>query len=135
MNLPEYVRYTSKIRWPDNKYIVGLDQFRNEHGDLPPDGQWVPQVVIDKLAMLEDEEEYDRRELEQMNLDDMISESVVVVHGHWIDKPSGPYGRMQSWCSACGNHSGIGGIESNRHKPYCPNCGAKMDEDKQDADY
>jgi hypothetical protein len=46
--------------------------------------------------------------------------------GEWIDKPTGAYGRMQSWCSACGKHSGIGGIESNRHKPYCPNCGAKM---------
>jgi hypothetical protein len=48
------------------------------------------------------------------------------VEGHWIDKPTGAYSRMQSWCSACGKHSGIGGIESNRHKPYCPNCGAKM---------
>ena len=52
---------------------------------------------------------------------------VEVVHGEWIDKPTGAYGRMQSWCSACGKHSGIGGIESNRHKPYCPNCGARMD--------
>lgn len=52
---------------------------------------------------------------------------VEVVHGEWIDKPTGAYGRTQSWCSACGKHSGIGGIESNRHKPYCPNCGAKMD--------
>ena len=50
-----------------------------------------------------------------------------VKHGEWIDKPTGAYSRMQSWCSACGKHSGIGGIESNRHKPYCPNCGAKMD--------
>ena len=46
--------------------------------------------------------------------------------GEWIDKPTGAYGRMQSWCSACGKHSGIGGIQSNRHKPFCPNCGAKM---------
>jgi hypothetical protein len=46
--------------------------------------------------------------------------------GRWIDMPTGAYGRMQSWCSACGKHSGIGGIESNRHKLYCPNCGAKM---------
>ena len=46
--------------------------------------------------------------------------------GVWIDKPTGAYSRMQSWCSACGKHSGIGGIESNRHKPYCPNCGAHM---------
>ena len=49
-----------------------------------------------------------------------------VRHGEWIDKPTGAYCRMQSWCSACGKHSGIGGIESNRHKPFCPNCGAKM---------
>ena len=47
--------------------------------------------------------------------------------GHWIDKPTGAYGRWQSWCSACGNHSGIGGIESNRHKPFCPICGERMD--------
>ena len=46
--------------------------------------------------------------------------------GEWIDKPTGAYSRMQSRCSACGKHSGIGGIESNRHKPYCPNCGAYM---------
>ena len=46
--------------------------------------------------------------------------------GKWVDKPTGAYGRWQSWCSACGKHSGIGGIESNRHKPFCPNCGAKM---------
>lgn len=57
---------------------------------------------------------------------------VEVVHGEWIDKPTGAYGRMQSWCSACGKHSGIGGIESNRHKPYCPNCGARMDGERKD---
>lgn len=57
---------------------------------------------------------------------------VEVRHGEWIDKPTGAYGRMQSWCSACGKHSGIGGIESNRHKPYCPNCGAKMDGERKE---
>lgn len=46
--------------------------------------------------------------------------------GEWIDKPTGAYGRWQSWCSHCGKHSGIGGIESNRHKDFCPNCGADM---------
>lgn len=56
-----------------------------------------------------------------------------VVHGQWIDKPTGRYGQMQSWCSACGKHSGIGGIKSNRHKPYCPNCGAKMDGGTENA--
>lgn len=51
---------------------------------------------------------------------------VEVRHGYWIDKPSGRYSHIASWCSVCGNKSGIGGIESNRHKPYCPNCGADM---------
>ena len=53
--------------------------------------------------------------------------------GEWIERPTGRYGAWQSWCSVCGKHSGIGGIESNRHKPYCPNCGAKMKKDG-DAD-
>ena len=52
---------------------------------------------------------------------------VEVKHGRWEDRPTGRYCQTQSWCTACGKHSGIGGIESNRHKPYCPNCGAKMD--------
>lgn len=51
---------------------------------------------------------------------------VEVKRGEWIDKPSGRYSHIASWCSVCGNKSGIGGIESNRHKPYCPNCGADM---------
>lgn len=54
-------------------------------------------------------------------------EACPVVHGRWEDKPTGRYGKWQSWCSACGKHSGIGGIESNRHRNYCPNCGARMD--------
>lgn len=54
--------------------------------------------------------------------------------GEWIDKPTGAYRRWQSWCSHCGKHSGIGGIESNRHKSYCPNCGAKMKGGADDAD-
>ncbi len=56
---------------------------------------------------------------------------VPAVHGRWEDKPTGRYGQWQSWCSACGKHSGIGGIKSNRHKPFCPNCGAKMDGDTE----
>lgn len=50
----------------------------------------------------------------------------LVVEAEWIDKPSGRYGRWQSWCSACGEHNRIGGIESNRHRPRCPHCGAYM---------
>lgn len=54
-------------------------------------------------------------------------ELVEVKHGKWIDKPTDRYMHIGSWCSVCQEKSGIGGIESNRHKPYCPNCGAKMD--------
>lgn len=69
------------------------------------------------------------------HIDDMLGEIedaltadvVELKHGYWIDKPNGRYLHIASWCSVCGNKSGIGGIESNRHKPYCPNCGAKMD--------
>ena len=48
-----------------------------------------------------------------------------VRHGQWVIKRTGAYKATQSWCSVCGKRSGIGGI--NQCKPYCPNCGAKMD--------
>lgn len=54
-------------------------------------------------------------------------DAVPVVHGEWIIKPHGTYGQLRAFCSACGKHSGIGGIVSNQKKPYCPNCGAIMD--------
>lgn len=52
---------------------------------------------------------------------------VEVRRGYWIDKPTGRYCHIGSYCSVCEEKSGIGGIESNRHKLYCPNCGAKME--------
>lgn len=55
-----------------------------------------------------------------------------VVRGEWIDKFNKGKAHMQSFCSACGKHSGIGGIESNRHKPFCPNCGADMRKEVND---
>lgn len=56
-----------------------------------------------------------------------------VVHGRWIIKHDGPYGRRRCYCSACREHSGIGGIASNQKKPFCPNCGARMDGGEEDA--
>jgi len=52
---------------------------------------------------------------------------VEVKHGHWELRPSGHYSHVGSFCSVCGKKSGIGGIRENQLKPYCPNCGAKMD--------
>lgn len=52
---------------------------------------------------------------------------VEVKHGYWELKPSGHYSHVGSFCSVCGKKSGIGGNRENQLKPYCPNCGAKMD--------
>lgn len=41
-----------------------------------------------------------------------------VVHGHWIQKG------FDCVCSNCGSFNGAFGIK------YCPNCGAKMDEEQ-----
>ena len=49
-----------------------------------------------------------------------------VKHGEWSFRSDGAYNRTRCYCSACGKHSGIGGIRKNQLKPYCPNCGAKM---------
>lgn len=50
-----------------------------------------------------------------------------VVHGKWIVRFDGPYKRRRCYCSHSGKHNGVGGIAQNQEKPYCPNCGAKMD--------
>lgn len=50
-----------------------------------------------------------------------------VRHGEWEFRYEGTYHRCRCYCSVCGKHSGIGGIKENQRKPYCPNCGAKMD--------
>lgn len=48
--------------------------------------------------------------------------------GEWIEDYNNTYSRCRMKCSACGKFSGIGGIKSNQRKPYCPNCGARIDE-------
>ena len=51
-----------------------------------------------------------------------------VIHAHWIEQFEGTYLRRAMYCSACKKKSGIGGSKANQMKPYCPNCGARMDE-------
>ena len=60
-------------------------------------------------------------------LDAPAADVVPVVHGKWIVRFDGPYNRRRCYCSHCGRHNGVGGIAQNQEKPYCPNCGAKMD--------
>ena len=50
-----------------------------------------------------------------------------VKHGKWTIRYEGTYKRAKCYCSVCGKPNGIGGIISNQKKPYCPNCGSKMD--------
>ena len=55
-----------------------------------------------------------------------------VVHGRWVVRFDGPYMHRRCYCSHCGKHNGVGGIAQNQEKPYCPNCGARMDGDSDD---
>lgn len=110
----------------EKKYIIqnAIDGFKNELMD-----KFITLCCgndYNKLTLLKIGDTIDR--IYDEHIDKYTNIDVApVVHGQWIDKPTGSYGRTQTWCSACGKHSGIGGIESNRHKPYCPNCGARMD--------
>ena len=51
-------------------------------------------------------------------------DAVPVVHGRWIDETFKPYGLVfhQYRCNQCGDHA-------EYESPYCPNCGARMDEE------
>lgn len=69
----------------------------------------------------------DTREAAQSLIDAQPTiEAVPTVHGEWIFKNDGAYRKRRAYCSVCGKRSGIGGIESNQRKPFCPNCGADM---------
>ena len=51
-----------------------------------------------------------------------IVDASPVVHGLWINSRYSPnYGEYEEQCSHCKEWSSVYG------KPYCPNCGAKMD--------
>ena len=73
-----------------------------------------------------------RRVLNDRNLIP-AADVVQVVHGRWVVRFDGPYKRRRCYCSHCGKHNGVGGIAQNQEKPYCPNCGAKMDGGDSDA--
>lgn len=53
--------------------------------------------------------------------------AVSVVHGKWIDETFKPWGLVHHpfKCNLCGDHAEF-------DSPYCPNCGAKMDERKEE---
>lgn len=45
----------------------------------------------------------------------------------WKIEYHGSYNRVRCICTNCDMPSGIGGTRKNQLKPFCPNCGAKMD--------
>lgn len=52
-----------------------------------------------------------------------------VKHGKWTIRYEGTYKRAKCYCSVCGKPNGIGGIINNQKKPYCPNCGARIEDE------
>ena len=52
-------------------------------------------------------------------------DAVEVVHGRWINPYMNRYGHPCHCCSVCGFKA------SYQDKNYCPNCGAKMDEERR----
>lgn len=54
-------------------------------------------------------------------------DAVPVVHGKWIDETFKPWGLVHHpfKCNLCGEHAEF-------DSTYCPNCGAKMDERKEE---
>lgn len=53
-----------------------------------------------------------------------------VRHGHWIKYAKYSFGTMYD-CSICGTRI----LDDDKHSwHYCPNCGAKMNEEKEDKE-
>ena len=56
-------------------------------------------------------------------------EAEPVRHGRWVDK------MVRDWhCSECGKKASFDGYCYDDKPNYCPNCGAKMDEEADDED-
>ncbi len=67
---------------------------------------------------------FNSREDVQDFLDNIPTADVAPVkHGHW-EEIRDAYGQLEGWmCKKCGR-------EMKAKENYCPNCGAKMDEDR-----
>ena len=99
--------------------------------------EYIERSYIRKMAMFEMaytmETETDAAVVLRMIDDAPAADVAPVVHGRWIVRFDGPYNRRRCYCSHCEKNNGVGGIAKNQEKPYCPNCGAKMDGGDNDA--
>ena len=77
-----------------------------------------------KAQILENAEKLDAMERQKRadNKNSVSDAETQVKHGRWVDEYEG-----LPFCSVC-DYNGYGHLMS----PYCPNCGAKMDLDKED---
>lgn len=76
-------------------------------------------------------------EIRDMIDDSPTIDATPVIHAHWTDAtPTGwitPGGDPIVVCSHCGGAKHMGGIESGAPWKYCKDCGAKMDEAKDET--
>lgn len=62
-----------------------------------------------------------------------IEEAEPIKHAHWIKEKHKVFMREIFTCSNCGNSLDFSGVNAGRGSAnYCPNCGAKMDDEEND---
>lgn len=69
--------------------------------------------VIEALTMYRDKDLYEK-----------------IQHGRWIGKPISGYSNCR--CSVCNSVCEIHAIAGRATQKYCPNCGARMDEEERE---
>ena len=105
-----------------------------EYGQSRFRGSYIRHVLIDDAdAVLEQvfkEVTIDAITMTECLMEQEPSEDVQpVVHAHWIDQ-----GHKIFKCSNCGNYLDFDGVNAGRgNANFCPNCGAKMDEEKENT--
>lgn len=91
-------------------------------------------IICDFCNQLYSDEPCEPADCDWLRMLEEDADVAPVMHGHWVVRFDGPYKRRRCYCSHCGKHNGVGGIAQNQEKPYCPNCGARMDGDSDALD-
>ena len=91
-------------------------------------------IICDFCNQLYSDETCEPADCDWLRMLEEDADVAPVMHGHWVVRFDGPYKRRRCYCSHCGKHNGVGGIAQNQEKPYCPNCGARMDGDSDALD-
>ena len=91
-------------------------------------------IICDFCNQLYSDEPCEPADCDWLRMLEEDADVAPVMHGHWVVRFDGPYKRRRCYRSHCGKHNGVGGIAQNQEKPYCPNCGARMDGDSDALD-